>query len=282
MKRMLQQQSMEISIAIPMFILWIALIAIAVIMINKGKMRQKTAILILIISIAIGGILLGGLPNSVMPIQQIFLTVGGHSLLMLLVPMLIILGLLLLSTLVFGRMFCGYACPVGAIQELASKINFKSNLKEQKKVKYAVQTNQKWANITRWIFFALSGLITIVWSFAILQLVNPFIGFKFFTNPLAVVLLIPLISLVAVIGVSIFVYRPWCRYLCPFGALASITSRFSRNKYTRTEDCTECGLCEKICPTQEAFKDSSKGECYYCNRCVEICPQNAIVFKKAK
>ncbi len=75
---------------------------------------------------------------------------------------------------------------------------------------------------------------------------------------------------------SVFIYRPWCRFLCPFGAVSCFCSNFALTVYVRTEDCTECKLCEKICPTQEAFSDSKKGECYYCNRCVEICPEDAI------
>jgi len=60
--------------------------------------------------------------------------------------------------------------------------------------------------------------------------------------------------------------------------MSALTSRLSRNKYERTEACTECGLCEKVCPTQEAFANSKKTECNYCNRCIEICPVDAIKF----
>ncbi len=261
-----------------MFVLWITLIIVTSFLIKKAKLKKFYQILILIISVIIGGIILGANPNPVNPIQQLFLLLRGNS---IFTPMLIIFGLLLLSTLVIGRIFCGYACPVGAIQELCSKINFKSNLKEQENVKVALKTNQKWANLIRWIFFIFTGIVSIIWGLAVLQILSPFRGYSHISNPLAVALIIPFIILVIVIILSIFIYRPWCRYLCPFGALASITSRFSRYKYVRTEDCTECGLCEKICPTQEAFRDSSKGECYECNRCREICPQNAIIFDKS-
>jgi formate hydrogenlyase subunit 6/NADH:ubiquinone oxidoreductase subunit I len=50
----------------------------------------------------------------------------------------------------------------------------------------------------------------------------------------------------------------------------------------RTGDCTECELCEKVCPTQEAFRDSKKAECYFCGRCVDICPVNAIKLERRK
>jgi len=113
-----------------------------------------------------------------------------------------------------------------------------------------------------------------------LQIINPFTGFKIFTNPLAPLVLIPGISLIIVAIASFFVYRPWCRLLCPFGTLASVIGRFSQYKYIRTEDCNECGLCEKICPTHQAEQDSKKEECYNCNRCNNVCPQYAIKLGK--
>jgi polyferredoxin len=271
-------EELNMVIVFSMFILWIMLILITTLLIKNTNLKKIYKILILVISVIIGGIILGANPNPVNPIQQILLFIHSNS---IFIPMLIVFALLLLSTIVIGRMFCGYACPVGAIQELCSKINFKSNLKEQEKVKIVLKTNQKWANVIRWIFFIFIGLVSIIWGLAVLQIINPFLGYAYFTNPFAIALIIPFITLVVIVVLSIFIYRPWCRYLCPFGALASITSRFSRYKYVRTEDCTECGLCEKICPTQEAFRESSKGECYDCNRCVEICPQNAIIFDKS-
>jgi len=270
-------EELNIVIVFSMFILWIMLILITTLLIKNSNLKKIYKIFILVISVIIGGIILGANPNPVNPIQQIFLFIHNNS---IFIPILIVFALLLLSTLVIGRMFCGYACPVGAIQELCSKIYFKSNLKEQKKVKIVLKTNQKWANVIRWIFFIFIGLVSIIWGLAVLQIINPFLGYAYFSNPFAIALIIPFITLLVIVFLSIFIYRPWCRYLCPFGALASVTSRFSRYKYVRTEDCTECGLCEKICPTQEAFKESSKGECYDCHRCVEICPQNAIIFDK--
>jgi polyferredoxin len=277
---MFQEALEDVSIVnvFSMFLLWIFLLLITSILIKKGELKKFYKIILLLISVSIGGVILGANPNPINPIQQILLILHNNF---VFIPIFIVFGLLLFSTLIIGRMFCGYACPVGAIQELCSKINFKSSLKEQKNVKIAFKTNQKWANIIRWISFILFALFSIIGGVALLYIVNPFIGYIYLSNPLAVVLIIPFITLVIVVLLSIFIYRPWCRYLCPFGALATITSRFSRYKYVRTENCTECGLCEKICPTQEAFRNSSKGECYDCHRCVEICPQDAIIFNKS-
>jgi len=275
-------QGLDAAIAVPMFIIWITISLFAFIFIYKKKLSSKISIILYLISFFLGGIILGAIPNSIMPIQQILITFGLGLPIISIIPMIIILILLLFTTLIVGRLFCGFACPVGALQELASKLNFKSNLKEQKNIKYKLEISHRTTNIIRGIFFIFIVLLSLVWGVALLQLVNPFLGLNAFTNPLMIVMLIPIITLCATLIASFFIYRPWCRFLCPFGAVAGITSVLSLYKYRRTEACTECGLCEKICPTQEANSDARKGECYLCNRCIDICPQNAIEFTKKK
>jgi len=276
----MQGSSFNMAAAIPMFIIWISIICISLALLLKSRMKKSISIVILILSIGLGGILLGAVPNAILPILQVIMAFRGKSPILGVIPMVVILVMLLLSTFLIGRMFCGYACPLGALQELTSKLNFKSSIKKQKKTKYAIKTSQKTANIIRWSFFLISAIISVVWGISIAQIINPFSGFKVFTPPFSVALLIPLISLIVITALSFFIYRPWCRYLCPFGAISTLTSRYSIYSLSRTDDCNECGLCEKICPTQEAFSDSKKGECYYCNRCVEICPNDAIKMKK--
>ncbi|MHA1661137.1 MAG: 4Fe-4S binding protein [Promethearchaeota archaeon] len=271
--------SFDMVIAIPMFLLWIVICSISIIMINKKKLNKKNSLLIYTLTLVIGGILLGGIPNAVMPIQAILSSIGAGGAILLIMPMIIFLILLLITVFVFGRLFCGFACPLGAIQELASKLKFKANIKEQKSVKYKIDISHKSATIIRWIFFLVLIIFTIIWSISLLQIINPFMGFQVFMNPVFPLLLIPLISLSTIFISSFFIYRPWCRLFCPFGAVSSLVSRFSRGKYVRTDACTDCGLCEQICPTHQAERESKKDECYYCNRCVEICPVKAIKFK---
>jgi len=266
--------------AIPMFILWALLITVFTVLLVKDKISTKGSIVLYLISIVVGGLILGGIPNAVMPIQVILATIGANNQIVSIIPMIIILSLLLLTSLFVGRIFCGYACPVGALQELISKLQFKSNVKKQKNVKYTIDLPYNVARIIRWAFFILVSILAIVWSFALLQLINPFLGFSFFTNPLAIALIIPLVTFSIIALLSIFIYRPWCRLFCPFGAFSSVISRASLFKLQRTEACTECGLCETICPTNEASENSSKAECYFCYRCIEVCPENAIKFKK--
>lgn len=262
---------------VPMFILWSILIGISFVLIyKKKKMKWTYSIILYITSLIIGGIILGGIPSAVMPFQQILMTITMGNPILTILPMIIMLIVLLGTTIIIGRQFCGYACPLGAAQELVSKLQFKVRAKEKEKGKYVLNIPKKIQLGIRGVIFIVFFLVAFLWMINLLQIVNPFLGFSIFMNPLGFVFWIPLISLGITIAASIFLYRPFCRFVCPFGALANLTSRISRYKIRRTEDCTECGLCEQVCPTNEAGRFDSKGECYMCNRCIDICPQNAL------
>ena len=265
---------------LPMFLLWIVVSIVALLLIYKRKLNKIYSYIIYGIVVVLGGVILGAVPNLALSLQTLLPAIGVGAPFIVILPMIIILTILLLTIFLFGRILCGFACPVGSLQELISKIMFKSNIKKQKNVKYKIDISLKTATIIRWIFFGVITVLAIFWSFSLLQIINPFTGFNFFTNPLAPLLLIPGITLISVIIASVFVYRPWCRLFCPFGALGSLVGRFTRYKYIRTEDCNDCGLCEKICPTHQAERDSKKRECYYCNRCVTVCSQDAIKLGK--
>jgi ferredoxin-type protein NapH len=259
--------------------IWLLVMIVALISLNKKKLNRTVSIILLSIAFIVSGIIFGALPNPVFPFQNMVLGIHMSMPLLQILRSLIIVAALLVTTFLFGRIFCGYACPLGAIQELMSKLQFKSNLKGQKDKKILI-LNSKITFYIRFGYFIIFVGAGIIWGLAVLQYLNVFIGFQIFHNPGFPLIGIPAILLAIIIISSIFIYRPWCRLFCPFGTVADLTSRFSLFKLRRTEDCNNCGLCEKICPTQEAERESNKSECYLCNRCVEICPQDAIELKR--
>jgi polyferredoxin len=261
---------------VPMIMLWIITFLFGIILIDAKMMSKKVRFGIYLLIITCGGVFLGGIPNAVMPLQQLLISLGLRSDLGYLLPALTVLGVLLITSLLVGRIFCGYACPIGVLQELISFINFKSDIKAQEAAKYRVEISSNIATKVRWGFFGILFLCAIVWSIVFLPEINPLSGFEEFRTFFAFTITIPFVGLIVVGITSVFLYRPWCRFLCPFGAVSCFCSNFAPTMYIRTENCTDCGLCEKICPTQEAFSESKKGECYYCNRCIEICPYDAI------
>lgn len=274
----IEQLPFEPVFGVPMIIYWIISFMFCTILIQAKLMTKKTRIGFYFITIFFGGLLLGAKANFSKPIQQTMIALGSHHNLEYLLPAILILILLLGSSFMVGRMLCGYACPVGALQELLSLINFKSNIKDHRKNQYHITTTSKNANVVRWSFLVILLVLASIWSIIILPFISPFTGFTFINTLFDFALILPFMSLFIIAITSIFVYRPWCRFLCPFGATSSLFSRFTMNKYIRTEACTECGLCEEICPTQEAAVDSKKSECYYCNRCIDVCPVDAIEY----
>jgi len=95
---------------------------------------------------------------------------------------------------------------------------------------------------------------------------------KFFTDMSALTLWI----LVALVGLSLLYKNFWCRYLCPYGALLGLLSRFSPFKIRRNEEkCIHCHACTSHCPTlidvekQDVIKSE---ECFGCMTCVSRCP----------
>ncbi|MDD1715721.1 MAG: 4Fe-4S binding protein, partial [Methanolinea sp.] len=83
------------------------------------------------------------------------------------------------------------------------------------------------------------------------------------------------------LALSVVLYRPVCRGICPFGLLFSIPAHFSRYRLIGTRECIRCKKCEKACPTHAAGPDTSKRECYLCARCTAACPvRGALVYGK--
>ena len=178
---------------------------------------------------------------------------------------IVILGLFLLLTLLLGRVFCGSVCPLGALQELAYQAPVPKLKVRAKRALYAVRFLVLAIVVVAALFLSVSAL-------ALLGVMDLFL--LSFTAGFVVMLTLLIVSL--------FFYRPFCRVVCPYGALLSLAGLASRFKLRRNPSCIECGKCEFACPTGEAGREDRKGECYLCGRCTEVCPvKGAITYRRA-
>jgi NosR/NirI family transcriptional regulator, nitrous oxide reductase regulator len=139
----------------------------------------------------------------------------------------------LVFTLFFGRTFCAGVCPLGAIQDI---IAFKPM-----PLKSWVQTL---LGLLPYIYFGLAVLYAATATDFIICRYDPFVGFFRFN---ATFMMFAIGGALLLVGV--FIARPYCRFLCPYGVLLNLVSRFS-NKHLSIAPtkCIECRLCENSCP----------------------------------
>jgi NosR/NirI family nitrous oxide reductase transcriptional regulator len=139
----------------------------------------------------------------------------------------------LIFALLFGRVFCAGVCPLGAIQELTGI----------KPVKLPKAVESIMAAVP-FIYLALAVLFAAMESQFIICKYDPFVGF-FRLDAKFTMIIFGVLLLLA----GIFINRPYCRYLCPYGVLLNFFSRFAGKHLTITPaECINCRLCEDVCP----------------------------------
>ncbi|MBI5358994.1 MAG: 4Fe-4S binding protein [Planctomycetes bacterium] len=219
-------------------------------------------------------------------------------------------------TLVAGRVFCGWICPLGTILDLLRRPLLRKNksyiansspfLLKWKKIKYitlivilassvftALLTGflDPIALITRTsvsVFYPLGGNIAYAF-FSGLNAVSYEFGDWFYQNFNSLMIIrftqqslpIALVFLM-IVGLEYIANRAWCRGLCPLGALLAFLSRYRLLNRQVSDKCTHCGLCASNCK-MNAIPKGKEGlcdtrECVLCGRCVSVCPENAIKY----
>jgi NosR/NirI family nitrous oxide reductase transcriptional regulator len=151
----------------------------------------------------------------------------------------------LIFALFLGRVFCAGVCPFGAIQEL-------TGIKPVKlpKTVEAVMT------AIPFVYLALAVLFSAMQSEFIICRYDPFVGIFRLDAPYTMIIF-GILLLIA----GIFINRPYCRYLCPYGVLLNLFSRFAGKHLTITPaECTNCRLCEEDACPYDAILPSNVGQ----------------------
>lgn len=198
---------------------------------------------------------------------------------------------ILFVSLIFGKSFCSWLCPVGFLSEILGDLGeklFGRKIKMPKFLDYPLRSLKYLllAFFLYSIFVAMSDTAIKVFLDSDYNKVADIKMYYFFAD-------ISRFSLI-VISVLFFLSIPfrgfWCRYLCPYGAFLGIASLLSPNKIQRNiSSCTDCGLCTKVCPSNikvHKLKTVISDECTSCLSCVDVCPVkdtlnlNTIVIRK--
>ncbi|MDD1682488.1 MAG: 4Fe-4S binding protein [Methanoregula sp.] len=180
-----------------------------------------------------------------------------------LVPGILVICAVVVFALVAGRTFCGNICPVGSLQELAYNVPSKKMVIRKRGI----------LELVRLAVF----IITVIAAVYLIDLMAMTGLYDFFSVTLSAGFVVA----AGLVVLSIFLYRPVCRVICPFGVLFSIFAEFSLFRLKRTETCIQCKKCEKACPARTAGADDPKRECYLCGRCQDACPvSTALVYSR--
>lgn len=198
-----------------------------------------------------------------------------------------VFGIVLLLGTVFGRLICGFLCPFGFVQDLLHKIR-----SPKPKVPERLDKTLRWGKyLSLAAVLILPAVLTDAYGIGApffckyvcpagtleggipLLLTNPAlrtaVGFLFSWK---------MFVLIAVLVLSVLLYRPFCKYLCPLGAFYGLLNRFSLyHMEVDSGKCIGCGKCARVCkmgvhPTE----NSNSTECIRCGACREACPVGAI------
>ena len=252
-------------------------------------------------------------PETFFKINPLVIFITSISRRILLPGIYLCLGMIIL-TLIFGRFFCGWVCPLGTTIDMAGAL--------RKKTLFLSDGMNKIARLPKFyilaaiLVFAIAG-IQIAWIFDPMVIMARFVSLnlipavtlavdKLFINLIRAFGLygwvydlyrglkisflgirviyfshsaIIFLFFILVVSVSLFIKRAWCRILCPLGAIYALAARFSLLRRV-VEPCHNCRRCRQYCRTG-AIKDDLtyvKGECVLCMDCVYDCPSKATAF----
>jgi len=164
----------------------------------------------------------------------------------------------ILATLIWGRVFCGYLCPFGALQDFLARVTPKRLHRELPSAVHRRLWSAKYVILAAILGLAVAGV-----PVSLYQYVEPF-GTVFFLSPSFVLWLIAGSILVA----SALVPRFYCRYVCPLGGLLGVTSLVSPRRIARVEHCEHCTVCQHACPTGAIERERiTFHECVRCSAC---------------
>ncbi|MDP3387031.1 MAG: 4Fe-4S binding protein [Eubacteriales bacterium] len=171
-----------------------------------------------------------------------------------------------ITTLFFGRFFCGWICPVGALQDGIRFLAGKSGITNKKLPSKALARPELLKYVVLIIIIVLSanGAGSRISAFSPwLAYLNIFTGFRIHTG----LIVLALISLT-----SLFFSRIFCRCFCPLGAFQALLNAISPLKISKGKNCNGCYLCLKDCPV-DIIPDGEKTispECINCLKCTEV------------
>ena len=193
---------------------------------------------------------------------------------------------IVISSLLLRRSFCSWICPIATLSEISWKSGFRLFYRNRR--------------LPAWLDIVCRGfkyLLMLFFIYSIVIVMSPealqgfiqsdyhkiadvrLLNFFLHMSPFA----LGVVSLLFVLSIAL--RNPFCRYMCPYGALLGLVAMLSPVRVTRNaERCVSCGVCSQICPTYIDVMHTSSissPECIACWRCISHCRFNEALSMRA-
>ena len=264
-------ESLWETLTLPYIIVLLSLLVAGTFFLSRGYRKARP--FAMLIAVGFLGFYIGGCPCPIGALQNVFIyfdDVAGHM------TAYVQFGALVIMTLLFGRVFCGWACPMGATQFFLFR-------KEQGKKHRWRDIPREQHNILRWMKYGVLVILIVLVVLSgrpVFEDIDPFralfnLDFRWG---------VPLVFLVVLVAVSLVIGFPFCKYLCPLGAFLGLLQPLSLFKLRFSNSCTNCKACSNVACDYGAIEPGESGptinqrECVRCGECLSRCPGDVIVF----
>ena len=261
------------------FCLWFAFLTTLYIFFRGRKVSQVSRKIALFISVLIFGVIMGSDPSPMGTVKDAIHLYGSSG--AIFPPRMIALLVFLLIVFVANKYICAWGCQVGVLQDLIFRLNQtikrKAILGKQIKVSFVI------SNTIRLIFLGVFTIVAFIWGVDIIEPFDPFKIYKPAYLGLAGAFFVGILLIM-----SLFIYRPWCHFFCPFGLVGWLVEKISRIRVSVDyETCIGCKKCATACPStvMRAILIQDKitiPDCFACYVCRDICPTESISFSSRK
>ncbi|MBN1798243.1 MAG: 4Fe-4S binding protein [Spirochaetales bacterium] len=259
------------------FALWFVFLFLVFLLLRAAKIQTALRRWLYALAVLGFGVVLGADPSPMGTVKDavVLFAVSGA----VFWPRLAAFGVLIVFVLLANKFICSWGCQIGTLQDFLFRLN--RNRKDSARL-FAPQIKPPFwlSNSVRILFFICLIAVAFLWAADLIEPIDPFRIFK----PLTLGI-ITMAFIAVVLALSVFIYRPWCHFFCPFGLVGWIFEKISLYKiHVNYDTCTACDACAKACPStvmSAILKRDKKTipDCFSCGTCISVCPTSSVSFK---